>query len=149
MLPDVQCVAGWTFVVRYVDMSSRQQRIVGMADISWTSETGGSQSYTAVIGGLASHRKYMVGVYTVTQHGIESCGQVPVTVQTGKHVTGLRHSRHFDSSQCTHVTPVFIRELWKMSGELGPEFFLSLPFTYSMTTATGDVFTTAGKFRVV
>ncbi|AWP08523.1 putative phosphatidylinositol phosphatase PTPRQ [Scophthalmus maximus] len=83
MLPDVQCVAGWTFVVRYVDMSSRQQRIVGMADISWMSETGGSQSYTAVIGGLASHRKYMVDVYTVTQHGIESCGQVPVTVQTG------------------------------------------------------------------
>ncbi|XP_035497594.2 phosphatidylinositol phosphatase PTPRQ isoform X3 [Scophthalmus maximus] len=82
MLPDVQCVAGWTFVVRYVDMSSRQQRIVGMADISWMSETGGSQSYTAVIGGLASHRKYMVDVYTVTQHGIESCGQVPVTVQT-------------------------------------------------------------------
>ncbi|XP_034444644.1 phosphatidylinositol phosphatase PTPRQ isoform X3 [Hippoglossus hippoglossus] len=82
MLPDVQHVAGGTFVVRYVDMSSRHERIVGMSNISCSSETSGLQSCKAVIGGLASHRKYMVEVYAVTQHGIESCGQTPVTVQT-------------------------------------------------------------------
>ena len=87
MLPDVQHVAGGTFVVRYEDMSSGHERLVGMSNISCSSETGGLQAYTAVIGGLASHRKYMVEVYAVTQHGIESCGQTPVTAQTGKHVT--------------------------------------------------------------
>lgn len=94
MLTDAQLGVGWTFVVRYVDMSSRQERIAGMTNISRLSETGGLQSYSAVIGGLESYRKYRVEVYTVTQHGIESCGQAPVTVQTGKHVTGLFHSRH-------------------------------------------------------
>lgn len=83
---DAQVRVGCTFVVRYVDMSSRQERIVGMTNISRLSETGGLQSYTAVIGGLESYRKYRVEVYTVTQHGIESCGQAPVTVSTGKHV---------------------------------------------------------------
>lgn len=78
-------MAGWIFVVRYLDMSSRQERIVGMTNISRSSETGGMQSHTVVIGGLESYRKYMVEVYTVTQHGIESCGQVPLTVQTGEH----------------------------------------------------------------
>ncbi|XP_056244137.1 phosphatidylinositol phosphatase PTPRQ [Seriola aureovittata] len=82
MLPDPQYVAGWTFVVRYVDMSSRKEKIVGMTNISWSSQTEGEQSYTALIGGLEPYRKYMVEVYTVTQHGIESCGQAPVTVQT-------------------------------------------------------------------
>lgn len=86
VLRDAQLNAGWTFVVRYADMSSRQERIVGMTNISKLSETGGLQSYTAVIGGLESYRKYKVEVYTVTQHGIESCGQTPLTVQTGKHV---------------------------------------------------------------
>nr|XP_019934116.1 PREDICTED: phosphatidylinositol phosphatase PTPRQ [Paralichthys olivaceus] len=82
ILPDVQHVAGGTFVVRYMDMSLRNERIVGMINISCSSETGRLQSYTAVIGGLASHRKYVVEVYAVTQHGIQSCGQTPVTVQT-------------------------------------------------------------------
>ncbi|XP_049430343.1 phosphatidylinositol phosphatase PTPRQ isoform X2 [Epinephelus fuscoguttatus] len=82
MLTDAQSRVGWTFVVRYVDMSSRQQRILGMTNISRLSETGGLQSYTAVIGGLESYRKYSVEVYTVTQHGIESCGQALVTAQT-------------------------------------------------------------------
>ncbi|XP_078024039.1 phosphatidylinositol phosphatase PTPRQ [Epinephelus lanceolatus] len=82
MLTDAQSRVGWTFIVRYVDMSSRQQRILGMTNISRLSETGGLQSYTAVIGGLESYRKYSVEVYTVTQHGIESCGQAFVTAQT-------------------------------------------------------------------
>ncbi|XP_035858941.1 phosphatidylinositol phosphatase PTPRQ isoform X2 [Sander lucioperca] len=82
MMMDAQVRVGCTFVVRYVDMSSRQERIVGMTNISRLSETGGLQSYTAVIGGLESYRKYRVEVYTVTQHGIESCGQAPVTVST-------------------------------------------------------------------
>ncbi|XP_067445742.1 phosphatidylinositol phosphatase PTPRQ [Thunnus thynnus] len=82
MLPDAPYVAGWTFVVHYVDMSSRQERIVGKTNISRSSLAGGLQSYTAVIGGLESYRKYRIEVYTVTQHGIESCGQVPLTVQT-------------------------------------------------------------------
>ncbi|XP_070763484.1 phosphatidylinositol phosphatase PTPRQ [Enoplosus armatus] len=82
VLTDAHLSVGWTFVVRYVDMSSRQERIVGMSNISRSSETAGLQSYTALIGGLESYRKYMVEVYTVTQHGIESCGQTPVTVQT-------------------------------------------------------------------
>lgn len=86
MLPDAQYVAGWTFVVHYVDMSSRQERIVGITNISKSSLAGGLQSYTAVIGGLESYRKYRVEVSTVTQHGIESCGQVHLTVQTGKRV---------------------------------------------------------------
>ncbi|XP_070686459.1 phosphatidylinositol phosphatase PTPRQ [Pempheris klunzingeri] len=82
MLTAAQLRVGWTFVVRYVDMSSRQERIVGMRNISMLSETGGLQSYTAVIGGLESHRKYRVEVYTLTHYGIESCGQAAVTVQT-------------------------------------------------------------------
>ncbi|CAB1422352.1 unnamed protein product, partial [Pleuronectes platessa] len=82
MLPDVQHLAGGTFVVHYQDMSSRHERLVGMSNISCSSETGGLQSCKAVIGGLETHRKYMVEVYAVTQHGIESCGQTPVTGQT-------------------------------------------------------------------
>nr|XP_020467948.1 phosphatidylinositol phosphatase PTPRQ isoform X2 [Monopterus albus] len=82
MLPEAQCVAGWTFVVRCVDMSSKRERIVRMTNISISSETGGLQSHTAVIGGLDSYKKYMINVYTVTKQGIESCGQVPLTVQT-------------------------------------------------------------------
>ncbi|XP_056272982.1 phosphatidylinositol phosphatase PTPRQ [Pseudoliparis swirei] len=82
MLTDAQSGVGQTFVVRYEDVSSRKESIVGMTNISRLSETGGLQVYTAVIGGLRPHRKYRVGVYTVTQRGIESCGQAPVTVQT-------------------------------------------------------------------
>ncbi|GLD58656.1 phosphatidylinositol phosphatase PTPRQ, partial [Lates japonicus] len=82
MLPNAKYVAGWTFVVRYVDTSSREERMVGMTNISSSSEASGLRSYAAVIGGLESYRKYMVEVYTVTQNGIESCGQAPVTVQT-------------------------------------------------------------------
>ncbi|XP_068459000.1 phosphatidylinositol phosphatase PTPRQ isoform X3 [Clinocottus analis] len=70
------------FVVRYVDMSSHKESIVGMTNISSLSEIAGLQAYTAVIGGLQSHRKYRVEVYAVTQCGIKSCGQAPVTVQT-------------------------------------------------------------------
>ncbi|XP_037307184.2 phosphatidylinositol phosphatase PTPRQ [Pungitius pungitius] len=81
---------GPTFAVRCVDMSSGQERLVGMTNISRLSDTRGRQAYTAVIGGLESHRKYGVEVYTVTQYGIESCGQAPVTVQTSVRApTGL------------------------------------------------------------
>ncbi|CAK6951123.1 phosphatidylinositol phosphatase PTPRQ [Scomber scombrus] len=82
MMTEALYLAEWTFVVHYVDMSSKQERIVGMNNISKSSLVGGLQSYTAVIGGLESYRKYRVEVYTVTQHGIESCGQVHLTVQT-------------------------------------------------------------------
>lgn len=95
MLTGAQLKVGWTFVVRYVDVHTRREGIVGMINISRIS---GLQSYTAVIGGLESYRKYRVEVYTVTQRGIESCEQEPVTVRTGKHVTGLLHNRHFDFS---------------------------------------------------
>ncbi|XP_051239471.1 phosphatidylinositol phosphatase PTPRQ [Dicentrarchus labrax] len=88
VLPVAQLRVGWTFVVRYVDMSSRQEKIVGMNNISRLSETGGLQPYTAVIGGMESYRKYRVEVNTVTQHGIESCGQAPVTVQTAVRAPG-------------------------------------------------------------
>lgn len=100
MLPGAELKVGCTFIVRCVDMSSRQERIVGMNNISKLSETSGLQSCTAVIGGLESYRKYRVEVFTITQHGIESCGQTPLTVQTGKCVTDLLHSRHFEPWQC-------------------------------------------------
>ncbi|KAM4618263.1 phosphatidylinositol phosphatase PTPRQ [Polymixia lowei] len=77
VLPDSQDVIGWTFVVWYMDMSSGQERIAGMANISKSLQT-----YTAVIGGLESYTKYSVRVYTVTEHGIESCGQAPLTIHT-------------------------------------------------------------------
>ncbi|XP_039470944.1 phosphatidylinositol phosphatase PTPRQ isoform X5 [Oreochromis aureus] len=87
MLPEASSVAGWTFVVRYEDMSSKQDGVVGMANIS---KSSGLRSYTAVIGGLESHRKYRIEVYTVTQHGIGSCGQATLTVKTAvKAVSGL------------------------------------------------------------
>lgn len=76
-------VANWTFIVCCEDMSSGQDRIVtNISRIS--SEAEGFQFYSTVIGGLESYRKYRVDVYTITQHGIASCGQEPVTVQTGK-----------------------------------------------------------------
>ncbi|CAG13065.1 unnamed protein product [Tetraodon nigroviridis] len=71
------------FLVRYVDVSTKQERILGMTNISKISETSLLQSYTAVIEGLASHRKYKINVSTVTQHWIESSKQEAVTVQTG------------------------------------------------------------------
>ncbi|XP_026167786.1 phosphatidylinositol phosphatase PTPRQ isoform X3 [Mastacembelus armatus] len=82
MLQGPQHVDGWTFVVRYVDLISKQERIVGMTNISRSFETGWLQSHIAVIGGLESYRKYMVEVSTVTQYGIEGCGQLPLIVQT-------------------------------------------------------------------
>ncbi|XP_034542203.1 phosphatidylinositol phosphatase PTPRQ [Notolabrus celidotus] len=82
MQTDAQSKVGCTFIVRYVDMTSKQERTVGMSSISRSSDTTGLQSYTAVIGGLKSYRRYTVEVYTVTQHGIESCGHTPVALQT-------------------------------------------------------------------
>ncbi|XP_029991434.1 phosphatidylinositol phosphatase PTPRQ [Sphaeramia orbicularis] len=82
MLKDAHYIAGWTFVLRYVDLTSRQERIAGMTNIFRSSESDGWHSYTAVIGGLESYRKYSIEVNTVTLHGIESCGQVPLFVQT-------------------------------------------------------------------
>ncbi|XP_076588486.1 phosphatidylinositol phosphatase PTPRQ [Chaetodon auriga] len=87
-LADAQLKFGWTFVVRYLDMSSGEERIVGMTNISRVSQTGGLQSYTAVIGGLESHRKYRVEVCTVALCGIESCGETPVTAQTAVRAPG-------------------------------------------------------------
>lgn len=83
MIPDAPLNFGWMFLVRYVDMSTEQERVVGMTNISKISETSLLQSYAAVIGGLASHRTYRIGVSTVTQHGIESSEQAAVAVQTG------------------------------------------------------------------
>ncbi len=99
MLTDEQLQAGWTFTVHYVDMFSRQEKIVGMTNISKLSEIDGLQSYSAMIGGLESYRKYRIKVFTVTQWGIESCEHTPVTVQTGKHIKGPLQSRHFSLSQ--------------------------------------------------
>lgn len=90
--------AGWMFIVRYVHMYTRQDGILRVANFSRIS---GLQSYSAVIGGLESYRKYRVEVYTVTQWGIESCEQEPVTVQTGEHVTDFLHSRHFADNLMT------------------------------------------------
>lgn len=78
---------GWMFLVRFTGMSNDQNRTVGMTKISRISETNPLRSHTAVIGGLESHRKYRIEVSTVTKHGIESCEQAAVVVQTGKHVT--------------------------------------------------------------
>lgn len=86
-IPDTPLNFGWMFLVRYVDVSTEQERMVGMANISKTSEARLPRSYTAAIGGLASHRKYRIDVSTVTRHGIQSSEQVAVTVQTGKHAT--------------------------------------------------------------
>lgn len=69
-----------------MDMSNDQNRTVGMTKISRISETNPLRSYTAAIGGLESHRKYRIEVSTVTKHGIESCAQAAVVVQTGKQV---------------------------------------------------------------
>lgn len=81
VLTGAQLKASWTFVVHYIDVDTSQERIVGMANIS---KTSGLQQYTAVIGGLESYRKYRIEVFTVTQHGILSCEQESVTVQTGE-----------------------------------------------------------------
>lgn len=92
-IPDTPLNFGWMFLVRYVDMSTEEERIVGMTNISRMSESGLLQPYTAVIGGLASHRTYRIAVSTVTQHGIESSEQAAVTVQTGKHEAFRRSLR--------------------------------------------------------
>ncbi|XP_056907492.1 phosphatidylinositol phosphatase PTPRQ isoform X3 [Takifugu flavidus] len=83
-LPVALFDVGWTFLVRYMDMSNDQTmtRTVGMTKISRISETNPLRSYTAAIGGLESHRKYRIEVSTVTKHGIESCEQAAVVVQT-------------------------------------------------------------------
>lgn len=72
---------GWTFVVRYEDVDTSQQKTLATAH---DPRTPGLQQYAAVIGGLQSYRKYRIEVFTVTQHGIPSCEQEPVTVQTGE-----------------------------------------------------------------
>ncbi|XP_068595364.1 phosphatidylinositol phosphatase PTPRQ [Brachionichthys hirsutus] len=82
MLRNAPVKGGWGFVVRYVDTAAREERIIGMTNISRLFETGSLQSYAAVIGGLESYRKYRLEVFTVAQHGIESCGHTPLTVQT-------------------------------------------------------------------
>lgn len=84
VLTGAQPKASWTFVVHYMDVDTSQERIVGMGNIS---KTSGLQQYTAVIGGLESYRKYRIEVFTVTQHGILSCEQESVTVQTGEQMT--------------------------------------------------------------
>ncbi|XP_041854149.1 phosphatidylinositol phosphatase PTPRQ [Melanotaenia boesemani] len=80
MLSGAQCVAGWTFAVHCEDMISRQERLVN--NISRVVRADGMHFYSAVIGGLESYRKHRVEVFTVTRHGIRSCGQVPLTLQT-------------------------------------------------------------------
>lgn len=82
-LPDSRNV-GWMFLVRCVDTSTGQERLVRTADVSRTSESGSLQSHAAGIRGLESHRKYRIEVSTVTQRGIESCQRAAVTAQTGE-----------------------------------------------------------------
>ncbi|KAM6936927.1 phosphatidylinositol phosphatase PTPRQ [Xenentodon cancila] len=96
---------GWSFVVRYEDMSSRQEKV--LTEVSRVSGTSGLQSYTALIGGLESYRQYRVEVLTVTQQGIRSCGQVPLTLQTAvKAPTDLVvFSMGRNLSLCWTVTP--------------------------------------------
>lgn len=92
-IPDTPLKSGWMFLVRYVDMSTEEERIVGVTNISRMSDGSLLQSYTAVIGRLASHRTYRIAVSTVTQHGVESSEQAALTVQTGKHETFRRSLR--------------------------------------------------------
>ncbi|XP_029951736.1 phosphatidylinositol phosphatase PTPRQ [Salarias fasciatus] len=90
MQSSAQCVTKWKFVVRYEEMSSGQEHLVGMNSITRISETGGVQFYTAVIGGLEPYRKYRIQVHAVTAQGILSCGPAPLTVQTAvRPPTGL------------------------------------------------------------
>lgn len=79
MLAGAQLRADWTFVVRYEDVVTSQQRLLVTA-----SDSGISGLYTAVIGELQPYRKYRIEVFTVTQHGIPSCELQPVTAQTGE-----------------------------------------------------------------
>lgn len=105
MLTGAQVKPDWRFAVRYVDVSAGEERIVGMANVSRSSEDGSSHSYTAVIGGLESHRKYGVEVFTVTQHGMQSCGPPPVTVQTGKRTAGLHTADRKGPTMSQHWKP--------------------------------------------
>ncbi|KAM9854760.1 phosphatidylinositol phosphatase PTPRQ [Aulostomus maculatus] len=82
LLPHSQYAAEWRFIIRYTDLMSGQERMVGMTNISGSSVTGRLLSHTAVIGGLESYRKYRIEVLTVTHHGIESCEQEPLTAHT-------------------------------------------------------------------
>ncbi|XP_056138465.1 phosphatidylinositol phosphatase PTPRQ [Lampris incognitus] len=72
----------WSVVLRCMDISSGQERLAGVANISRSPETDGLQAYTAVVVGLESYRQYRIQVHTVTEQGIESCGQASLTVQT-------------------------------------------------------------------
>lgn len=99
-IPNTPLKFGWMFLVRYADMSTEEERIVGVTNISRMSESSMLRSYAAVIGGLASHRTYRIAVSTVTQHGVESSEQAALTVRTGKHETFRRslpcpNKRHF------------------------------------------------------
>ncbi|XP_068168501.1 phosphatidylinositol phosphatase PTPRQ isoform X2 [Antennarius striatus] len=94
------------FVVRYMDTSTREERIIGMTSISRFFETGSLQSYTAIIGGLESYKKYRIEVFTVAQHGIESCGHTPVTVQTAVRAPdGLMVSSQTENLTVCWTTP--------------------------------------------
>ncbi|XP_067090347.1 phosphatidylinositol phosphatase PTPRQ-like [Osmerus mordax] len=72
--PESQHAEHWRVIVRWVDMSSGQERVEGVHNVSRRSRIGGRETYSAVIGQLESFRKYKVGVHTVTEGGVESCG---------------------------------------------------------------------------
>lgn len=84
LLTDAHYILGWSFLVHYVDLALKEDKIAGMTNISRSSKTVRLHSYTAIIGGLESYRNYSIEVYTVTQYGIKSCGQTPLLVHTGK-----------------------------------------------------------------
>ena len=65
--PESQHAERWKVIVRWVDMSSGQERVEGVHNVSRRSGIGGRQTYSAVIGQLESFRKYKVGVHTVTE----------------------------------------------------------------------------------
>ncbi|XP_023811637.1 phosphatidylinositol phosphatase PTPRQ isoform X3 [Oryzias latipes] len=75
-----QCHPSWVSVVLYSDVSTGQKKL--FQNSSQVSVTDKLQEFTALIEGLKSYRKYSFEVFTLTQHGIWSCAQMPLTIQT-------------------------------------------------------------------
>ncbi|KAF6738160.1 Phosphatidylinositol phosphatase PTPRQ [Oryzias melastigma] len=70
----------------YVSQNSTGTSVSGQKEIfqnrTQDSVTDTLQLFTAQIGGLESYRKYSFEVFTLTQQGIWSCGEMPLTIQT-------------------------------------------------------------------
>ncbi|CAB1323132.1 unnamed protein product, partial [Coregonus sp. 'balchen'] len=70
--PDSQHAVRWSFLVRWEGVASGQEMRMGVA----------SSSRSTMIAGLEGFRKYKVGVDSVTEHGVESCGGEELTLYT-------------------------------------------------------------------